>query len=198
MYSDWFDYLITLIISFIPMIIYWLCDKYYALFNSGKEKYQIENTAPKIFFCTVDEIAKNDIQSTILSLDIECVRTSVDDKIQERESSILKFSELSNISDANVKINYGIRLYNQTNDGLSFDEFHSKNNEVMPFINCPFRHIDPSKSLIIVFALRDRPNQIVAKFKDYKLTYSIDATTTGYISPKIKKLKKTNLFIRNT
>lgn len=190
MYTNSLDYLITFLISLIPIAMVIVCDKFYPFFNSGKEKHQIETIAPKILFSKISDMTVNNINSTILSVSIECIRTSVDDKNEEKEITHLKFTEIDSVSEANDICKYGIRLSNQTNDGLSFNVFCTKNNEKISFYNCPFRHIDPSKSLVLVFALHDRPNQIEAKFKDFKLTYSFNATTTGYVSPKAEKLRK--------
>lgn len=180
------NYAITFLIAILSSILTtYTYDKNFRFFNSGKEKYEIENAAPKVFISKLEEIVPNSVSDKIFSAEIKSVAVSLNEG--EKEEFVFSFHQLDAIPETSKFLDWGIRIYNPTNDGISLEAFYGKHGEVISLANFNHRHIDPLNSVVFLFSLRDKPKKITSLFKSYRLTYTFD-TEKNYISPTAKRI----------
>ncbi len=186
--------LISAVISIVVSIIITAThDRCYRFFNSGRAKYETEEYAPKIFTGKRIELVENQDTSKIFTATIIC---DVDEENQNvKETYSLDFTSVPSLSKADERFDYGFRLQNHSNDGISLNTYQGMHGEDIDLSNWSSRHIDPGCSVILLYSLRDRPCKILATFQQRTIRYVFNLNS-NYIKPNcitpLEKYKKKN------
>lgn len=94
----------------------------------------------------------------------------------------LDFTPTPCLSKAAERFDYGFRLQNHSDDGISLNTYQGMHGEDIDLSNWSSRHIDPGCSVILLYSLRDRPCKIFATFQQKEIRYEFNLNS-NYIKP---------------